>query len=172
MLRLAFLSLVFVLPFPGTAQQRQDPRDTVIESLRDLGISALPNREQVTLVSDAAQGVPDLEHSRYDVTLRAWLIELRCNPPRHCVPTVAMLNIADPQLLARALVKRRGPVLVRAGEHRSLLSDFGTLRLTEPVVCLQSGRAGQTIRVRVTETKTLKLASITDSGELRLRVSR
>lgn len=169
MLRLAFLSFVLFLPFSSTAQP-QDPRDRVLESLRALGVPSLPSREQVTVGSDEAQGVPDLEHSRYDVTLHAWLVELRCNPPSHCLPALAILNIAEPQLLVRASVKQ--PLLVRAGEHRYLVSDFGAVRLTEVVTCLQSGRAQQTIRVRVRGTGTLKLASITESGELRLRVSR
>jgi flagella basal body P-ring formation protein FlgA len=40
------------------------------------------------------------------------------------------------------------------------------------VVCLESGRAGQVVRVRVAESRRVKLAEITESGELRLRISR
>ena len=171
MLRRALFSLMILSPLAGVAQGH-DPRDAVLESLRSIGISAEIDREQVLLNSPQVSGVPSIEHSRYDGTLHAWLIELRCPPPRHCVPTLAVLNIADPRLLENAPVRQQRPVLVRAGGHRSLLSDFGSLRLREPVVCLESGRAGQVVRVRVRETRTVKLAEITESGELRLRISR
>ena len=171
MLRTAIFSLMILSSLSGIAQRR-DPRDAVLESLRSVGISADIDREQVLLSSDRGAGVPSIEHSRYDGTLHGWLIELRCPPPRHCVPTLAVLNIADPRLLENAPVRQQRPVLVRAGGHRSLLSDFGSLRLREPVVCLESGRAGQVVRVRVAETRRVKLAEITESGELRLRIPR
>lgn len=171
MLRRAILVLTILSPLAGVAQAH-DPRDAVLESLRSVGISAEIDREQVVLSSDRIAGVPSIEHSRYDGTLHAWLIELRCPPPSHCVPTLAVLNVADPQLFERAAAHQRRPILVRAGEHQSLLSDFGTLRLREPVVCLQSGRAGQVVRVWVTETRKVKVAEVTESGELRLRLSR
>ena len=171
MLRTAIFSLMILSSLSGIAQRR-DPRDAVLESLRSVGISADIDREQVLLSSDRGAGVPSIEHPRYDGTLHGWLIELRCPPPRHCVPTLAVLNIADPRLFENAPVHQQRPVLVRAGEHRSLLSDFGSLRLREPVVCLESGRAGQVVRVRVAETRRVKLAEITESGELRLRIPR
>ena len=171
MLRRALFSLMILSPLAGVAQGH-DPRDAVLEALRSSGISADITREQVQLNSPQVAVVPSIEHSRYDGTLHAWLIELRCPPPSHCVPTLAVLNIADPRLLENAPVRQQRPVLVRTGEHRSLLSDFGSLRLREPVVCLESGRVGQVVRVRVTESRKLKLAEITESGELRLRVSR
>ena len=171
MLRRALFSLMILSPLAGVAQGH-DPRDAVLESLRSIGISAEIDREQVLLSSDRGAGVPSIEHPRYDGTLHGWLIELRCPPPRHCVPTLAVLKIADPRLFENAPVHQQRPVLVRAGEHRSLLSDFGSLRLREPVVCLESGRAGRVIRVRVTESRRVKLAEITESGELRLRIPR
>lgn len=170
MFRRVILGFVICSPLAALCQ-RQDPRDAVLQSLRSLGVSAEIQREQVSLSSDQAEGVPSIEHARYDMTLHSWLIELRCAQPRHCIPTLAMLNIAAPQLFEGTSVRRQLPILVRAGEHRSLLSDFGTLRFTEPVICLQSGHAGQVIRVRITGTRKLKLAVITESGELRVKDS-
>jgi flagella basal body P-ring formation protein FlgA len=52
------------------------------------------------------------------------------------------------------------PNIVRAGSAVKLLIDGKNMRITVPVVCLQSGRQGQTIRVASSDRKRVYQAQV------------
>jgi hypothetical protein len=162
---LVILALLAPIPFPAVAQ---DGRDAIIRSLQSLGISQPLRREQITLAFDTGGSQPLLVHGfHFDQGLRAWLVELRCMPPERCVPSLATVHVDDAHLISPKPQSLRSARRIRAGERLSLVTQLGPIRITEPVVCIQSGLAGQRIRVRVTATKIVKRALVTESGELR-----
>jgi hypothetical protein len=147
----------------------QDPRDAVINSLQLLGMTQSVQRDQISLAPHHFESSPLIRGAHYDSTLRAWLVELRCAPPRRCVPSLATVHIDNPRLISTApALGNPSTALIRSGDRRLLISIFGKIRMTEQVVCLQSGRAGQTIRVRAIATRVVKQALVLDSGQLRL----
>ena len=59
------------------------------------------------------------------------------------------------------------PPLMRGGDHATMVFADKMLRISVPVICLQSGRRGQTIRVSSEDHKRFFRAEVVASGLLR-----
>jgi hypothetical protein len=99
-------------------------------------------------------------------------VELRCHDHRACLPFYVLLNAgtadapgptATPQTL-EVPVKQ---ALMRDGDPATLVFENTALRITLPVICLQSGNRGQKIRVSSKDRKHFFKAEIVDLGLLR-----
>lgn len=62
---------------------------------------------------------------------------------------------------------RRHPLLVRSGEQATLSFDQGTIHLSLPVICLQPGRAQESIRVREVGQNRVLRAVVEGTAQLR-----
>ena len=98
--------------------------------------------------------------------------ELRCHDHRACLPFYVLLGggTAD----AQGGTPQKGvtdsldkSALMRDGDPATLLFEGSTLRISMPVICLQSGNRGQTIRVASTDHKRFFSAEIVGSGLLK-----
>jgi hypothetical protein len=104
-------------------------------------------------------------------------MRLQCNTNRECLPFLAILHVASqaerdqilalwhqrsPQSRDAHMTARLSPApnIVRAGSAVKLLIDGKNMRITVPVVCLQSGRQGQTIRVASSDRKRVYQAQV------------
>jgi hypothetical protein len=105
--------------------------------------------------------------SAFDPTLARWQVQLQCVPRTACLPTLALVESPD-QNLFRTGTTSTGDLVpkVRAGERKQLSADIGTIRMRRTVVSLQSGHAGDQIRVRELNGRKVLLAIILPDGTL------
>lgn len=105
--------------------------------------------------------------ARYDSGLERWQLQLQCVPRQACLPTVAFVRLADANLF-RPSVRANSPTIIHAGDRKELVSFVGPIRLLQSVTCLQSARAGETVRVRERGGKRIWIATANSDGSLTL----
>jgi len=109
-------------------------------------------------------------------------VQLRCRDRRACLPFYVLLTGAGKtdtrgqtlqptsgissggQGAIEAFAKQ---TLIRDGDPATLVFDDSRLRISLPVICLQSGSRGQTIRVESRDHKRFFKARIVESGLLK-----
>jgi hypothetical protein len=111
-----------------------------------------------------------------------WKVELRCHDHRACLPFYVLVEPGTSAAFdAMSALARRGTamsrdvsristpqILMRNGDRATLLFEKPTVRITMPVICLQNGNLGQTIRVESTDHKQFFKAEIVESGLLKV----
>lgn len=132
-------------------------------------------------------GVPPLKASThfaftkifYDRVLHSWEFQVRCARTTDCVPF--LVRWPQPardsaQSSSVALLKppaeihsQAGPhFLLRAGETVTLLWDQEGIRVVLPVICLEKGNVGDSIRVRIQSGTRVLRAVIVNQSLLRV----
>lgn len=109
-------------------------------------------------------------------------VQLRCHDHRVCLPFYVLLGSAGTaDTPGRAVVAGAGAsqkpgglipipatqVLMRDGDPATLVFEDKALRITMPVICLQSGNRGEKIRVVSTDHKRFFKAEIVQAGLLK-----
>lgn len=108
--------------------------------------------------------------STFDPALKRWEVQVQCVPRKACLPTVAIINSADKNLFRTDTTPLTDSVpQVRAGQQKQLSADIGRIRMRQIVVCLQPGHAGDQIRVRELNGRSVLLATIQPDGTLTIR---
>ncbi len=161
--QVTFLSLMAVLAL--VRAEASDGRELIVRALRAQGFA---ERVEVSQVRAGTAQIPEnarVARCRFDSSTKTWVVELKCPVKTPCVPVLAMID-------AEALVAqpwRRGtqpPIVIRPGARRLLTSTAGPISITEQVVCLQTGRPGDRVRVRVVGNGKLKQAVVSETGQL------
>jgi Chaperone for flagella basal body P-ring formation len=101
-------------------------------------------------------------------------VELRCQDNHECLPFYVLVhgldrvNLVLPEKRAQPLTAAKVPQnLIRGGDHATLILEGRDSRISMPVICLQSGARGQTIRVASTDRKQVFDAEIVATGMLK-----
>jgi hypothetical protein len=101
-------------------------------------------------------------------------VELRCQDNQACLPFYVLVhgldgvNLKLPEKRAQLVTAARAPQsLIRGGDHATLILESRDSRISMPVICLQSGQRGQTIRVSSTDRKQVFAAEIVATGMLK-----
>jgi hypothetical protein len=101
-------------------------------------------------------------------------VELRCQDNHECLPFYVLVhgldrvNLTLPEKRAQPVTAARAPQnLIRGGDHATLILESRDSRISMPVICLQSGVRGQTIRVASTDRKQVFDAEIVANGMLK-----
>jgi len=151
------------------------PREIVLGSLRwrDLDCGAIPS-----LVRDTQL---ELAKIFYDSRVHSWEFLVRCTRNSDCVPFL----VRWPQTASRGPVRLTGPILapvpssarlnlggirhflVRPGETVTLVWDQDGIRAVLPVICLDRGNVGDSIRVRIKDGSRVMRAEIVSESLLR-----
>lgn len=132
--------------------------------------------DQVTLLSQvvATTSAPLLRiHSVEKLGSDRLLARLECEKSEECVPFFVSLQVgqgseaqaaAAAKLLPAVLPQRIRPnsAALRGGSHATLLLDGTHIHISIPVICLQSGSPGQTIRVTDTNRRVVYTAEVVD----------
>jgi hypothetical protein len=141
-------------------------RQKIIEALLNFN----PELAENLIAAEAeAAGAPSAALTR-DLVVEGWRWEpvqgrmelrMRCRVRRECLPFLAYVSVRDPQQLRSGGFtahdgNRPGSVVVKAGEHVLFTVQHDGFRLSMPVLCLNSGRAGEVIRVRNAENRILR----------------
>lgn len=179
--------LLLLAPFVAAAQPR-DPgfsisSQRVAQALGQAGVPVTPG--QVRFLSKVSATSKDYGLQVINVakwTGDTWKAELRCRDHGTCLPFYVLLSsrwAADTSGQTLAPETGTSPqgrdllpipakqILMRDGDPATLVFESSTLRITVPVICLQSGNRGQRIRVVSTDHKRFFKAEIVEPGLLK-----
>lgn len=150
-------------------------REAILGALHNSGIRIVPDQmEQLSGVT-AAEPNPLLKVLSVDVMDgESDKVLLRCEHPNTCLPFYVLVHWgpgggagdrprwkngspAEPGLRAESMLVRSGRVVV-------LMLEGNYVHMRLPVLCLQSGRRGQRVRVISRDTKRRYLARVTGPG--------
>jgi len=146
---------------------------------REIALGNLPLRElDCGAMPGLAPGITlDLARIFYDRTLRSWEFLVRCSTPADCVPFLVRWPQPEgpPQREAAKLSSSTSHddppqtqhVLLRPGETATLVWDQDGIRVVLPVICLERGNIGDSIRVRIKSGSRVLRAQIVDESLLR-----
>lgn len=155
---------------------------SVVEALTTAGVPATSAQVRfLSPVSSTAQN-PDLDV----VNVSTWTgnrtkVELRCHDHRACLPFYVLLSHAGTAEVRGALStsssaksQPSAPItipaaqaVIRNGDSATLVFEDAAIRITMPVICLESGSRGQKIRVASTDRKRFFTAEVVQAGLLK-----
>jgi len=105
------------------------------------------------------------------------VVRLQCrNGGRDCLPFYVLLHWDRPMEREAAFDELNSPArivpaahapqkpLVRAGQRATLLLQSNAMRVSTPIICLQSGGRGQEIRVTSLDRKKIAFAQVVEPG--------
>jgi hypothetical protein len=107
------------------------------------------------------------------------LARIECAEPVKCVPFFVILHWTDARERQTTLSEfhpegptvsshaSRKPWMVRAGQRATLILENKQLRVSTPILCLESGSQGQRVRVESLDRKRIMTAQVVDAGLLR-----
>jgi hypothetical protein len=148
---------------------------------REIAAGNLPPREfDCGAMPGLAQGIAlELTKIFYDRALHSWEFLVRCSSPADCVPFLVRWpqpGGAEPRQQAiaqlssstsRDSVPQNQHVLLRPGETATLVWDQDGIRVVLPVICLDRGNVGDSIRVRIKSGSRVLRAEIVNESLLR-----
>jgi flagella basal body P-ring formation protein FlgA len=101
-------------------------------------------------------------------------VKLRCQDNHECLPFYVLVHSLDKLNVGSATLKAVSaaeadvpPNIIRGGEHATLVLESPDSRMSLPVICLQSGAVGQTIRVASPDHRQLFDAVVVAAGILK-----
>lgn len=111
----------------------------------------------------------ELMKTAWNPLLRHWEFTLRCERAEECVPFLLWADAKPDRegFSARALRDQPGDPVVKRGETATLTWDQGGIRVVLPVMCLEAGGIGQSIRVRLENAGRTLRAQVVGAGALR-----
>jgi hypothetical protein len=111
-----------------------------------------------------------LTKTDWNPMLHRWEFTLRCARSGECVPFVVWSAAAEERASLLWDVARDQPQdwVVKRGETATLTWDQGGIRVVLPVMCLEAGKVGQSIRVRVENAGRTLRAEVVGAGVVRV----
>jgi hypothetical protein len=176
--------------WPALAATRLYPVsvEQVAASVTKLGVPIMP--DQVALLTDvtATTPAPSLQIRFIErVEADRFMVRLECGSQEDCMPFIASVRAGEEtatQLSAVSLRSsllrdsasgsdsnaRRGTVLMRSGSRAILQLDNEHVHIRIPVICLESGSAGQKIRATDKDHTRVYRAQVVQAGLLQGRL--
>lgn len=183
--RACWLPLLLMISAAATAQPRESrfsiSSQRVAEALAAAGVRVTAGQVRFLSPVSATGNDSGLEV----MNVATWTgdtrkAELRCHDRRACLPFYVLLASsgtadAHARTSGTGAVPQDGAasptpsqqILMRDGDRATLVFEESALRITLPVICLQSGNRGQKIRVVSADHKRFFTAEIVESGLLR-----
>ncbi len=162
--------------------------DQVATAIDTLGVRIAP--DQIAILTDVATNAPRPRlgiRSVVQLDAGRFIFRLECENEADCLPFMARVQV-DPDsavrmsaLFARlSLLKesfmgaaarpRKDPIVIQSGSRAMLLLDSERVHIRIPVICLQSGSAGETIRVSTPDHRQNYRAQVVKDGVLQGRL--
>jgi flagella basal body P-ring formation protein FlgA len=178
--KLVWCALILVAVAPAAMSQNDAARSVisaqqVADAMAVAGITV--NLNQIQLLSGASGTREDANLrvvSVTDQTAGAVKVKLRCQDNQECLPFYVLVRGIDGANVTRAIVsaapvaKASSPQnVIRGGDRATLILESSDSRMRLPVICLQSGVRGQTIRVASPDRRQLFNAEIIAPGLLK-----
>ncbi len=154
------------------------------------GVRVSPS--QITLLADAVATTPSpVLQVRFLQRLDAdrFMVRLECMNSENCLPFMASIQVDKNDATQLASISSQEPlqsgvisgssqqsdpgsVVIRSGSTAMLELEGPHILIRIPVICLQNGAAGQTIRATDKDHRRIYAAQVTDMGILRGRLLR
>lgn len=181
--RLAWLVLVIGIAVSLATGQTADARtaasaQSVAEAIALAGIAVNPG--QIEFLSGESSVGENAQMRVVSVTSKTngtVKVKLRCRDNHECLPFYVLVRgidgakVVTPEARAAPVVAARSPKnLIRGGDHATLILESHDSRMSLPVICLQGGVQGQTIRVTSPDHRQIFDAEIVATGMLRGRL--
>ncbi len=148
------------------AQRTLITQERVAKAITSAGVYVL--RSQVEFLSEFSATTSDAVLqvvATSPATSGEARVQLRCRDRRECLPFYVLVhrikigNGSPAQLQFASLNGRAQDILsaqlVHSGDHATLILETTDSRISMPVICLQNGLRGQTVRVRSNDGKRL-----------------
>jgi len=158
--KLAWTVLAFAAVIPAAVSQPvvariPSPAQRVVDALRLAGLVVAPDQiELLSGIRSTEEGASLRVVSTSDSNAGTIKVKLRCQDNHECLPFYVLVhsfdkpNVASARLQAVPAVAASPPQnVIRGGDHATLVLASPDSRMSLPVICLQSGVLGQTIRV-------------------------
>lgn len=105
------------------------------------------------------------------------MVRMSCRNPFECLSFYAFLHWPQPYQPEAILTDRRArrlaspePQTVRAGTQATLMLEGQFIQITTPVICLEPGRVGDTVRASSMDGKRIYLAKVMSPGFLKAAI--
>lgn len=154
--------------------------EQVVSALNSSGISVAPSQVRLPGSVVAVTSTPVLDiRSIQPMADRSTVVRLECDDPSECLPfNVRLLpdkqnqtiSIGMAKVLSRGRGFSRSPILVRSGMHAILLLEGQHMEISIPVVCIENGSLGDTVRARGNGNLQIYTAEVVDTAVLRGRL--
>lgn len=154
---------------------------TVVQALHSAGVEANESQIKLPFRVETSSADPILVVTGAEVLPEARLrVRLACSEPHDCLPFFATLQCSDDNAaetdqlsLSRSSFIPRQPIrnavipALRAGDHAMLLLEDKQMEITLPVLSIDSGKVGSTVRVSSLDRKRTFLATIVSAQVVR-----
>lgn len=190
-LNFVFASIfIAVAPWPAFAapERYQISPGQVAATVNRMGVQIAPS--QVTLLADivATTPAPELQvRLLQQLDADRFMVRLECANKGDCVPFMASIqatqsgaaqlaSISSRQSLNGGTASRTASqprpesIVIRSGSQAVLQLEGDHIQIRIPVICLQNGAAGQTIRATDKDHRRIYAAQVVDMGILRGRL--
>ncbi len=185
------LSLMAIAGLLAASPAPSATRKTCVLGEQQIAVAISTSQVQVSpeQIKPLANVVATQPSPRLDVvSAEAWgqrrsKVRIACHEARECLPFWVAVNWPD-EISARqavvawersnrnsmrVLAKRQAPVL-RAGQATTMVVDSGRVHLQLPVICLQNGVIGRTIRVSTRDHKQVFAAEVISSDMVKGKI--
>jgi hypothetical protein len=181
--RISALIVAAALGLPAAAASAQNPiaREQIAAALSSAGMNATP--EQVVLLTNvvATTRAPALKVESAELWSDHRIkVRLSCVRSEECLPFFVAVRGNQPQPAAviadaspaASLPAKPVPdaLVIRSGGRATLLIEGDHIHIQLPVICLQNGEVGQTIRVTSLDHHQTYAAQVDENGTLRGRL--
>jgi len=183
-------AMLAIIVMAGTAHAaRPESQETlhrvsaigVAAALAAYGVAVRPDRVEFLAPVNSIHPEPALEIERLQAkSPDSALARIRCRDTRDCLPFYVMLHFADDRQ-ALMLIEHVHPAsnqvhtapwaerpdwVLRRGQKAIFVLQGRNVRATTPVICLENGRQGQSIRVSSLDGKRFMVGEIVGPGLL------
>jgi flagella basal body P-ring formation protein FlgA len=183
--KLAWTVLAFAAAIPAAVSQPVVARTSgpvqhsdvqqVVDALALAGVKVAPDQiEFLSGIRSTKESASIQVVSTSNSSAGTVKVKLRCQDNRECLPFYVLvhsldnLNVGSTRLKAVSVVEADVPQnVIRGGEHATLVLESPDSRMSLPVICLQSGVVGQTIRVASPDHRQLFDAVVIAPGMLK-----
>jgi len=153
----------------------------VVAAAAARGLSVLPDQVEFLSAVKSSQPEPALEIEHLQAANgKAMLARIRCHAAGECLPFLVVLHFSPSQNVQAMLVNQgaaevqprrtakpqRAAWTIKSGQTAMFVFEGKSLRATIPVVCLQNGREGESIRVSSLDRKQILVGEIVGPGLL------
>jgi len=162
-------------PSQATTARSLDPVPSIVDALASAGIPVQTN--QIELLSGASalrEGATVRIVKMTDAAPGTIRVTLRCQNNRECLPFLVLVHGVAP-VKAKSVTSdamthvspKPQQNAVRGGDHATLVLETSNSRMSFPVICLQNGNRGQTVRVTSTDHARFYQAEVVAPGLLK-----
>jgi hypothetical protein len=158
--------------------------EQVSAAIDRIGVQIAPSQVMLLSNIEVATPAPMLQvRSVEQIGAGRFMVRVECESQDNCLPFMASvrcdegtattlsnaasrLSLLKGSFSASALQPSRPLILIRNGSRATLLLNGAHIHISIPVICLQSGAAGQTVRATTTDHRQIYAAQVVDVGIL------